>query len=502
MAELTPSDKQLAIYNVWTSTQNCILINSVAGSGKSTTLLKLLEYSDDRTLFLAFNKSIQVELEKKIEQKNLLHGKALTMHSLGLTALKEKYSRVFIKSSKNYGLIKKLRTKEKSTFKGIAWEENSKIGFTMMDLNDASRSFMEDDFHTLLGILNTMDKNPYIYSTVEGDFTTMMYLWQSFLEIRAESYEGNSIEIDFNDMIYLPVLQQLDIPVKPAYLFIDECQDLNIAQHELVNLLLKQGVKKWVAVGDRNQAIYGFSGSSSKSFDLFLEKNDHTVELPLDICYRCSGEVIKYANKVYDVMQQGNPSEGKVETLRDHHAIPQKTLVICRNTKPLIALFFQLLSAERKVYIKGEDILSSLLRQLNPYRKMTTTLAKRELSEDLEELQVNATNSKKESDIIKHYMAKEKYKTFLLIYDNLCTGYEKVSELLDKIKELFVEDEEAIVLCTIHKSKGLEADKVCILNENLIPSKFVKSTEQLKQEENLKYVARTRAISEMYFLNL
>ena len=58
------------------------------------------------------------------------------------------------------------------------------------------------------------------------------------------------------------------------------------------------------------------------------------------------------------------------------------------------------------------------------------------------------------------------------------------------------------MLCTIHKSKGLEADVVYILNENLIPSKFAKSAEQLKQENNLKYVARTRAKNELYFLNI
>ena len=57
------------------------------------------------------------------------------------------------------------------------------------------------------------------------------------------------------------------------------------------------------------------------------------------------------------------------------------------------------------------------------------------------------------------------------------------------------------MLCTIHKSKGLEADVVYILNEYLIPSKFAKSPEQIKQEQNLKYVARTRAKEELYFLN-
>ena len=80
--------------------------------------------------------------------------------------------------------------------------------------------------------------------------------------------------------------------------------------------------------------------------------------------------------------------------------------------------------------------------------------------------------------------------------------YETVDSLINKLKSLFIDKENAIMLCTIHKSKGLESEVVYVLNENLIPSRFAKSPEQLKQENNLKYVARTRAKNEMYFLNI
>ena len=49
------------------------------------------------------------------------------------------------------------------------------------------------------------------------------------------------------------------------------------------------------------------------------------------------------------------------------------------------------------------------------------------------------------------------------------------------------------LLCTIHKSKGLEADEVVILRPDLIPSRFAKTEVDLVQEYNLLYVARTRA---------
>jgi superfamily I DNA/RNA helicase len=47
---------------------------------------------------------------------------------------------------------------------------------------------------------------------------------------------------------------------------VDEAQDLNLAQHKLIDNLLGQGdIRKWVAVGDRRQSIYGFSGSHAGS---------------------------------------------------------------------------------------------------------------------------------------------------------------------------------------------------------------------------------------------
>ena len=83
-------------------------------------------------------------------------------------------------------------------------------------------------------------------------------------------------------------------------------------------------------------------------------------------------------------------------------------------------------------------------------------------------------------------------------------GDDKIEILLQSLKQLFAEpeDETVITLCTIHKSKGLEADVVYILNEFLIPSKFAKSSMQLEQETNLKYVARTRAKKELYYLTI
>ena len=85
----SPSQRQLDIFSIWQNRDTNILINAVAGSGKTTTLLQLLELCNSKTLFLAFNKSIQEEIQSKIDIKGLRQGKSMTLHSLGLLAIKK-----------------------------------------------------------------------------------------------------------------------------------------------------------------------------------------------------------------------------------------------------------------------------------------------------------------------------------------------------------------------------------------------------------------------------
>lgn len=489
---MIPSKRQQAIFDTWNDTDNSIVIKAVAGSGKTTVLLQLLEMCKYKTLFVAFNKSIQEEIQEKITTRGLSQGKAMTIHGLGLAAIKYNYKRWKINNNKNFDIIKRIQEQEKKLFKKMSWEDKLKFSYTIMDMNDISRLFLTDDISEIKKHLESMDKMMFEHDQID-------YLWQEFLTIREEYLNADTLEIDFNDMIYIPVLKSLTIPVDPAYLMIDECQDLNLAQHKLIQNLISQGsIQKWIAVGDPNQAIYGFSGAFSSSFDMFVQMSEKVVEMPLDICYRCDTRIVEMANKVYDVMVPFKSSAGIVNTMSDINLVKEKSMVICRNTKPLIELYFGLLSVGKPAFLKGEDIMTSIVRFLKPYGKLTVDAARREMEYKLIDLEQDSS----EKGRIKIYFFKEDMDKFKKFVDYLATPGEIINDLLEDIKKLFVNKKDAIVLCTIHKSKGLEADIVYILEEGLIPSKFAKSPEQLKQEMNLKYVARTRAKNEMYFLNL
>ena len=61
-----------------------IKINSVAGSGKTTTIIEYAKARPEssRILYLAFNKSVKLEAIKKFDAKGLYNGKVETAHSL------------------------------------------------------------------------------------------------------------------------------------------------------------------------------------------------------------------------------------------------------------------------------------------------------------------------------------------------------------------------------------------------------------------------------------
>jgi DNA helicase-2/ATP-dependent DNA helicase PcrA len=209
------SQRQQDIFDTWKNTDENILINAVAGSGKTTTLLQLLELCEHKTLFLAFNKSIQEEIQAKIDSRGLGQGKAMTLHSLGLLAIRNSFRRWKINNGKNFDLIKKLQDNERTIFKKMTWEDKLKLSYNLMDMNDVSRLFLTDNINEIEVHFESMDK----VMTINNQ---LIYLWEELVKLRNKSYEEPVVEIDFNDMIYLPIIKNLRIPIDPVYLMVDK----------------------------------------------------------------------------------------------------------------------------------------------------------------------------------------------------------------------------------------------------------------------------------------
>ena len=80
-----------------------------------------------------------------------------------------------------------------------------------------------------------------------------------------------------------------------AHLLVDEFQDLNAAQYELVRLLAETATV--FAIGDPDQAIYGFRGSRPAWFQRFVAEQEPEFH-QLTTNYRSGANILRAAGAV------------------------------------------------------------------------------------------------------------------------------------------------------------------------------------------------------------
>lgn len=100
--------------------------------------------------------------------------------------------------------------------------------------------------------------------------------------------------IEFDDLINLTVKLFEDYPEinqvykeRFKYIFVDEYQDIDEKQYKLIKLLADKDANL-CAIGDPNQAIYGFRGGDSKFFNNFSQDYPNVNIINLKINYRCA----------------------------------------------------------------------------------------------------------------------------------------------------------------------------------------------------------------------
>lgn len=478
--EIIPSEYQKDIFDFAKYGYGNAVISAVAGSGKTTTVIKMLDYikPGKKILFLAFNTSIVEELKSKISNSNVT---IKTLHSLGYSLLKSNFRDKNLEIDEN-----KYKTKLLQYLTEIESEYSQNLKFitNVLKLCDLGRFFLVKNLNDLIFISEKYNL-VILGDEIEVSFYLINWGKQSFNDINV---------IDYTDMIYLPNVLTLKI-FKYDFVIVDEAQDLSISQMSLFMKFLKQG-SRFIAVGDEKQTIYGFSGSYSESFQK-LKKIPNTIELPLSTCYRCPKNIVKYAQKIVPEIEYYNDSiDGYINFNAKIEDVKDGDMIICRNTLPLFKLYLKLSSQNIKCYLMGNDICSELIELINTAQSDDIENIIIDIDQYLKKIE-NINSESKDSQ--KYHDLEEKIECIKIIGNNLKTK----NELILKIKDLFSENKkEGICLSTIHKSKGLEADNVYILNKFLTPSKYAKQSWELEQERNLDYVSFTRSRKILGFLNI
>jgi len=474
--------EQLAIYEEGELGDGNLVIRARAGSGKTTTLVNLAKRlpSGKSITFLAFNKHIQLELKSKLPSTVFVY----TSHGLGYSAIKRKYKDVEIDEFKvDKVLSKHMKTWDMSQVMNV-YEYVNKMKL-MINLIRMTLTF---DPYKVLELAEKYDLKFDMEDTK-----------RSFLIL--EEMLNDKKTIDFTDMIYLPVVDKKIWLFPQDYVLVDEAQDLCRAQHELVKKLVKwdkatnKPTTRLIFCGDDLQSIYGFTGADTNSFDN-LTRFPNTKVLPLTTTFRCAKNIVLEANKlVPDIRPMETAEDGIVRVGSALDEAGDGDFILARKSLPLIRLFFNFLIMKKKATIKGSDFGVNLIHMIESEKSLA----------QLGALLINNLRNFREKLEKSGVLDVEEHTGYIMLKDKtevlqfLMKMVNSIDELRQMINAIFKDNiTDGIILSTIHKAKGLEADRVFIVRPDEIPLGVSKGW-MYQQELNLKYIAITRAKKELVY---
>jgi hypothetical protein len=173
-------------------------------------------------------------------------------------------------------------------------------------------------------------------------------------------------------------------------------------------------------------------------------------------------------------------------------------VVLCRTTAPVVAECLKFIKNGVKAVVKGREIGKDLCDLILNISSGNRSLDTESLIDSLRLWHEAASAKLKKRDAEeKQILLNDKYDTIHFV----ASEYGTVGEVVSFFESIFGdEDRTGITLMTIHKAKGLEAQRVFILRPDQLPHKMAKSAEAQKGEKCLEFVAVTRAQEELYFV--
>ncbi|TAL42454.1 MAG: ATP-dependent helicase [Salinibacterium sp.] len=547
------STYQLAIFawGVAVDSVRNLIIQAFAGTGKTTTMVELVNRMPEaKVLCCAFAKKNQLDLQGKLTRDG---AEARTFNSLGLAAC----VRYMGLSYQNRGqtmnsgramaiaeavcgieaprdmvkLVAKLSAKGKHVLPGVETRERLEVEGKAAKAagNMARADELRAQWHAapqveMEALAQEHELEPDEEWEADGWNTARVAkLALAAMELartahtlkHGKLYDALSpldrCSVDGDDQCYLPVVNKW---VSPRYnaVVVDECQDTSPVQLRLARGLLIPG-GRFIAVGDRFQAIYRFRGADASSMDKLLanaNQNGGCIELTLPETYRCGKAIVAEAARLVPgyIAHESNAA-GEVRSIPYGKLSEQAEpgdFVLSRSNAPLAAACLKLWKAGKRAKVEGKAMGEGLLALVAKLKAKSIPdfLEKLTAWEERECARAEKAAKTEEQAQAKCEAIADKAECLRFLVD----GLSGLPELTARINNLFADtmkradgseqDEPVdppVVLMTVHKAKGLETDRVFMLDDTFgKASKKKGATAQTIQDELfIRYVAVTRA---------
>jgi DNA helicase-2/ATP-dependent DNA helicase PcrA len=507
------SSYQTAIFEAVKRGAGNLAINAVAGSGKTTTIVEAakLMQPGDRVVFLAFNKHIVTELQGRLPKSV----DCMTIHSLGMKACGKGFQgKLKVDQYKYHDIIDDTVTLEQS----VPPQMHSVFARMVRQLVDLGRLTLtnfqkQEEIDYLIG---HYDLAADLVEAANDMEVSVAWLLDKAVEVGRRAmkrglklYKDNGV-IDFTDMLWLPYVKSLPVP-RYDVVMVDEAQDLSKAQAEIAMRAVGASGRV-IAVGDPKQSIMGFGGADNRSFANLIERTKATV-LPLSVCYRCPTTHLALAREIVPTIEAAPSAiEGSVESIDPTRfsVMPRSgDLVICRTNAPLIGAALRLIGKGIQARVRGRSIGAQLA-------KLAEDASKVEIDPTIEaegwriafehklrrfvDIRVDALMQRKHTEAA--IEAVRDQEACIITYLEGNPTVNNLEGLTSGIEGLFADERASVWLSSIHRSKGLEADRVFVLQPDRMALTWKNQLDwQAEQEQNLRYVGLTRAKKALYFVD-
>lgn len=525
--------------------QSNMLVNALAGSGKSTTACMLSEHSKTSDLYIAFNASVVEEFKKKIKNPKT---KVMTMHSLAYSIMLynvEQESKDSGEKPKGFGSQRSKRTVSLDNFKPhkILDEEITKRYGRYIEF--AKRVFLKDNYVNLYNLcrltLTDMSSNKDVSRLIDDHVLFLYYGDEGYsapdiseitstlkiLDTKSRQQFETQGVIDFTDMLWITFnklkYDNWEVPYWALYtnIYCDEVQDFSNIQLNFLKFI-KRTKGRYVFIGDFHQAIYNFAGANAQAFNQIPKMFAPVETFDLPICYRCAKSHLSRVNREYGIpiLPCDNAPMGFVKTI-DKNKISEYAkagdMVISRKNKWIAEVVLDLARNGTPIFIEDKEMVEAIKRQilsskctsvgtLEKFLQKVISNYNKKLFEIVSKNARGGGHEEEHLEAVAETNSKIDNTSFLL---EILEGYlenhassdsvSKFSNFIDKLLNT-TPSPNCVRLCSIHKAKGLEATNVFVLNEAKINYDFRNSKEQNIQEKNLSYIATTRAKEGLYLV--
>lgn len=427
---------------------NYLLVVAGAGSGKTLTILGKISYllnikkiNPEEIICISFTNEATISLKEKL-RKSDLNIKTYTFHKLALEILKNKYQIADPKTLEN--IINNF-------FKiDILYNEkmmNIILNYFNLKTKKEYLEFYEKSYENILELeklINTFIKLFKCNNYHLEDYNKFLKKSRNILNIKNykkekyllilclniyieyETYLKENNEIDFDDMLIKATQEVKETyKCKIKYIIIDEYQDTSFVRFNLIKSIIEKTNSKLMVVGDDFQSIYRFTGCDIELFTNFNKYFKNAKVMKISNTYRNSDELVKIAGNF--IMK--NKDQIKKDLKSKKHINKPIVIVKYKSKNELKNLIIKIYQKNKKILILGRN-----------------------------------------NNDIKDYLDKD-----FIINQN------QIIYLKNKNID--------INYLTIHKSKGLEADNVIIIN---LYNKTLGFPNKMKNDKLLRFVTKTK----------